>query len=574
MAGGSERDSTSSTWRRFQRLSLLGRRSLFETSKVVKAKKPKKAVDPSLASIIAMVAKPFERFWAPMSSSFPPMAITSLSERKILALIDGFSGDESGMAALQRRSAARLCRVYPRATRVASSNANPLPLWRAGAQLVCLNMQTNDLPTQLHYALFELGGGGGYVLKPRELREVPEAKTLKQTSLVLKLRAGRAFRAAMGGIVDPTHQEEDAAVSAVQASWRGRQVRLKHKASFFQKRAAGGGRKREVGVSRGSSRSGSRLTTTSRSDAAARSADNAPAFHPARPAAEDETAPPKATPSFWPPTRPRVRRVSIRILGVYHLPSRREGRPKLIGGPHAAALAFIPELNGERSLPDAGAAASSPSVRLSVHAIGGFACVSKYLPPLEGVGTSASTPPAYFNGLNPCFNYLLHCLAAEPRETILKVTMTDGESEVAYETAVLGTLRPGYRCFQLRSLHGTRIRLCSVLVHISLGDEANTLGQSAELRKVVSQQEAVIADKERQILENARAIRRLEERAGGGRGSQDGRGAGLRGMDMPRAASGAPADERPVAERFKAAVRRVAGAVRMNNAAKPGYEAV
>ena len=33
--------------------------------------------------------------------------------------------------------------------------------------MAALNLQTNDLPTQLHHALFELNGGRGYVLKPQ-----------------------------------------------------------------------------------------------------------------------------------------------------------------------------------------------------------------------------------------------------------------------------------------------------------------------------------------------------------------------------------------------------------------------
>ena len=32
--------------------------------------------------------------------------------------------------------------------------------------MAALNLQTNDLPSQLHHALFELNGGRGYVLKP------------------------------------------------------------------------------------------------------------------------------------------------------------------------------------------------------------------------------------------------------------------------------------------------------------------------------------------------------------------------------------------------------------------------
>ena len=39
----------------------------------------------------------------------------------------------------------------------------------------------------------------------------------------------------------------------------------------------------------------------------------------------------------------------------------------------------------------------------------------------------------------------LYCLAAEPRETIVRIVVLDNDTEVAYETAVLGALRPGYR---------------------------------------------------------------------------------------------------------------------------------
>ena len=67
-------------------------------------------------------------------------------------------------------------RAFPRGTRINSDNADPLFQWGMGVQQVALNLQTNDTPTQLHHALFALGGGCGYVLKPREMRaEPPEA---------------------------------------------------------------------------------------------------------------------------------------------------------------------------------------------------------------------------------------------------------------------------------------------------------------------------------------------------------------------------------------------------------------
>uniref|UniRef100_A0AAY4BXV5 Phosphoinositide phospholipase C n=1 Tax=Denticeps clupeoides TaxID=299321 RepID=A0AAY4BXV5_9TELE len=67
---------------------------------------------------------------------------------------------------LIQHSTAQLLRTYPAATRIDSTNPNPLLFWLHGIQLVALNYQTDDLPLQLNGALFESGGGCGYVLKP------------------------------------------------------------------------------------------------------------------------------------------------------------------------------------------------------------------------------------------------------------------------------------------------------------------------------------------------------------------------------------------------------------------------
>ena len=63
--------------------------------------------------------------------------------------------DAASVSRIQRVTLERLCRVYPSGLRVASSNYSPLRAWRSGAQCAALNLQTNDLPTQLHHALFE-----------------------------------------------------------------------------------------------------------------------------------------------------------------------------------------------------------------------------------------------------------------------------------------------------------------------------------------------------------------------------------------------------------------------------------
>ena len=76
----------------------------------------------------------------------------------------------------------------------------------------------------------------------------------------------------------------------------------------------------------------------------------------------------------------------------------------------------------------------------------------------------------------------IHCVAAEPHATIVRVSVTDGGQEVAYETAVLGRLRGGYRVLQMRSVLGTRIELCYLLVKISFGSEPNLWATPRQLR--------------------------------------------------------------------------------------------
>uniref|UniRef100_A0A3B4VIV0 Phosphoinositide phospholipase C n=1 Tax=Seriola dumerili TaxID=41447 RepID=A0A3B4VIV0_SERDU len=70
---------------------------------------------------------------------------------------------------LIQHTVCQLLRTYPAATRIDSTNPNPLLFWLHGIQLVALNYQTDDLPMQLNTALFEANGGCGYVLKPAVL---------------------------------------------------------------------------------------------------------------------------------------------------------------------------------------------------------------------------------------------------------------------------------------------------------------------------------------------------------------------------------------------------------------------
>uniref|UniRef100_A0A8C5K3V0 1-phosphatidylinositol 4,5-bisphosphate phosphodiesterase n=1 Tax=Jaculus jaculus TaxID=51337 RepID=A0A8C5K3V0_JACJA len=64
----------------------------------------------------------------------------------------------------------QMSRVYPKGTRMDSSNYMPQMFWNAGCQMVALNFQTMDLPMQQNMALFEFNGQSGYLLKHEFMR--------------------------------------------------------------------------------------------------------------------------------------------------------------------------------------------------------------------------------------------------------------------------------------------------------------------------------------------------------------------------------------------------------------------
>uniref|UniRef100_A0A8D3E1L7 Phosphoinositide phospholipase C n=1 Tax=Scophthalmus maximus TaxID=52904 RepID=A0A8D3E1L7_SCOMX len=64
----------------------------------------------------------------------------------------------------------QLSRIYPKGTRVDSSNYMPQLFWNVGCQMVALNFQTLDLPMQLNMGVFEYNGRSGYLLKPEFMR--------------------------------------------------------------------------------------------------------------------------------------------------------------------------------------------------------------------------------------------------------------------------------------------------------------------------------------------------------------------------------------------------------------------
>lgn len=64
----------------------------------------------------------------------------------------------------------QLSRVYPKGSRLDSSNYDPMPCWNVGTQMVALNYQTPDRSMQLNQGRFLRNGNCGYLLQPSSMK--------------------------------------------------------------------------------------------------------------------------------------------------------------------------------------------------------------------------------------------------------------------------------------------------------------------------------------------------------------------------------------------------------------------
>jgi len=175
--------------------------------------------------------------------------------------------------------------------------------------------------------------------------------------------------------------------------------------------------------------------------------------------------------AYWPPPCEGLCRTTISLLSLHNLPKNREQRPRL-NGSRGGSHQFVPQLSGASAPPDY-LAPVSPKLSLSLHPVGGVCALSDSLPLSQSHETEFATPAIMGNGMNAPFNSTVHCVAAEPKATFLRIQVTDGGREIAFETAVLGRLRRGYRVFQLRDALGTRIEIAYLFVKISHGEVPN-----------------------------------------------------------------------------------------------------
>lgn len=150
--------------------------------------------------------------------------MSSFSELKVNKFMK--SGHGSGLVIYNTK---QLSRIYPKGSRVNSSNYDPVPGWTCGSQMVALNYQTGSLPMWINLGKFQDNGGCGYVLKPKFLLDPnekfdPEVKVPVKQTLYIQILSGWQFPKSerhpdskKGDVIDPyiwvqmtgTHQDHD-----------------------------------------------------------------------------------------------------------------------------------------------------------------------------------------------------------------------------------------------------------------------------------------------------------------------------------------------------------------------------
>jgi hypothetical protein len=111
-----------------------------------------------------------------------PSHMHSIGETKISKIVKLYDNNPT---LWRNYNSGHMTRTYPAASRVDSSNYNPILAWAMGCQLVALNFQTQDDNLALNDGRFRQQGNSGYVLKPDSLLGGDKPATKKITIRVL-----------------------------------------------------------------------------------------------------------------------------------------------------------------------------------------------------------------------------------------------------------------------------------------------------------------------------------------------------------------------------------------------------
>ncbi|KAF9068268.1 PLC-like phosphodiesterase [Rhodocollybia butyracea] len=102
--------------------------------------------------------------WLQQELVDPRHILINISESSVTALLP------AQLDPLVEHGRRHLRRIFPKGTRIRSSNMDILKFWRNGSHVVSLNWQTFDAPMQINEAMFV--GSPGWVLKPQYQRSL------------------------------------------------------------------------------------------------------------------------------------------------------------------------------------------------------------------------------------------------------------------------------------------------------------------------------------------------------------------------------------------------------------------
>ncbi|KAJ6789897.1 hypothetical protein PWT90_03411 [Aphanocladium album] len=141
-------------------------REAYKANKKEEAKNAQ-IIIPELAAlgVYAQSVKPRDNTW------FDPGELLDGPHHHLINVSEsGLSGHlPANAASISIHNSKHLMRVFPKGTRISSSNLKPVRFWGLGAQICALNWQTFGTSNQLNDALF--AGSDGYILKPPVLRQ-------------------------------------------------------------------------------------------------------------------------------------------------------------------------------------------------------------------------------------------------------------------------------------------------------------------------------------------------------------------------------------------------------------------
>ncbi|CAJ0549644.1 Ff.00g032570.m01.CDS01 [Fusarium sp. VM40] len=153
-----------------------------------KKKEEFSVIIPELAElgVYAQSVKPVDNSWFQDGelANGPHHHLINVSESGLASHLPEYAAN------IGRHNAHHLMRVFPKGTRISSTNLKPVPYWGIGAQICALNLQNFGTSNQLNEALFS--GTDGYVLKPAALRAGGNGKLSTGRSKRLRLHVAGA----------------------------------------------------------------------------------------------------------------------------------------------------------------------------------------------------------------------------------------------------------------------------------------------------------------------------------------------------------------------------------------------